>query len=186
MKRVLLFISFIFIASCAGRYAIKKNFDYSSIRKVAIARFASSEGSESAGDAVRDFFAKCFIESGIDVIDPSVFDKMVKQGNPRSPEMYAQIGSLAGADAILEGSIYRYVPEKEERIYYTSADGKIGYETSFYNAKVAITARLISARTGEILWVNSDYYESFDIRNAMEGAVYTVFRPLKEILKKAY
>ncbi|MCD6413112.1 MAG: hypothetical protein J7L54_03085 [Elusimicrobia bacterium] len=186
MKKFLFFLSFAFLSSCAGRYAVKRDFDYSTIRKVAIARFASSEGSESAGDAVRDFFSKCFIENGIDVIDSSVFDKLVSQGNPKSPQMYAQIGSLAGADAILDGSIYRYVPEKEERIYYTSSDGKIGYETSFYNAKVAITARLISTRTGEILWVNSDYYESFDIRNAMEGAVYTVFRPLKEILRKSY
>jgi len=63
-----------------------------------------------------------------------------------------------------------------------SADGKIGYETSYYNAKVAITARLIDVKTGDVVWANSDYYESFDIQTALEGAVYTVIRPLKNLL----
>lgn len=169
---------------CGTRYAVKKGYDFGGIKNVAVAEFKSSEGAEAAGDAVRDIFTKCFLESGISVIDSNAFDKMLAHGNPQTPQMLAEIGAQTGADAILDGSIYRYLPEKEERIYYASEDGKIRYETAFYNAKVAITARLVDVNTGDVVWVNSDYYESFDIQHTLEGAVYTVLRPLKNLISK--
>ncbi|MFH1958569.1 MAG: CsgG/HfaB family protein [bacterium] len=178
------FLYIIFLAGCAGRLAVQRDYDFESIRNIAVAGFKSSEGSEAAGDAVRDIFTKSFLESGISVVDSKAFDKMLAHGSPQTPQMFAEIGALAGADAILDGSIYRYLPEKEERIYYASEDGKIGYETAFYNAKVALTARLVDVKTGAVVWVNSDYYESFDIQRALEGAVYTVLRPLKNLISK--
>ncbi|MCD6423537.1 MAG: hypothetical protein J7L42_05420 [Elusimicrobia bacterium] len=172
----------ILLLGCAGRQAWRKDYNFSQIRTIAITKFESSEGAEATGAAVRDIFTKALIETGISVVDSKVFDKLLSQANPQTPKMFAEIGALAGADAILDGAIYRYLPEKEERIYYVSADGKIGYETSYYNAKVAITARLIDVKTGDVVWANSDYYESFDIQTALEGAVYTVIRPLKNLL----
>jgi len=175
---------FLLFHGCAYRVAVKKGYDFGNVKNVAVAVFKSSEGIEAAGDAVRDIFTKSFLESGISVVESKVFDKMIAHGSPQTPQMFAEIGALAGADTILEGSIYRYMPEKEERIYYASEDGKIGYETAFYDAKVAITARLVDVKTGSVVWVNSDYYETFDIQRALEGAVYTVIRPLKNLIVK--
>jgi len=175
---------FSFFYGCAARVAVKPGYDFGGIKNIAVAEFKSSEGAEAAGNAVRDIFTKCFLESGVSVIDSKTFDKLIAHGNPQTPQMLAEIGAQTGADAILDGSIYRYLPEKEERIYYASEDGKIRYETAFYNAKVAITARLVDVNTGDVVWVNSDYYESFDIQHTLEGAVYTVLRPLKNLISK--
>ncbi|PIU18869.1 MAG: hypothetical protein COT16_00875 [Elusimicrobia bacterium CG08_land_8_20_14_0_20_44_26] len=183
MRRIFLSAFFILtLYGCAGKLSYKKDYDYNAIRNIAVAKFESSQEYESAGGAARDTVSKYLIENGFSVVDANVFDRLIEQGSPRSARMYAEIGGLAGADAIIDGSVYRYLPEKEERIYYTSGDGKIKYDTAFYNAKVAVTARLIDVKTGEVVWAGSDYYESFDIQTTMAGAVYTVMRPLKKLL----
>ncbi|MBA3052441.1 MAG: CsgG/HfaB family protein [Candidatus Omnitrophota bacterium] len=175
-------LSFSLICGCYPRANWKKDFDYKSLRNIAVARLDSPEDNASSGAAVRDMISRYLIESGVKVVDSKVFDKMMQNAAPKSDILFAQIGNLAGADAIIDGSVLRWQEEKEERVYYTGPDGKISYETAFYNAKVDITLRLIDVKTGEVVWANSDSYESFDIRHTMESAVYTTMRPLKKLL----
>jgi len=175
-------VSVTIICGCYPRANWKKDYDYKSLRTFAVASMDSPENYAAAGGAVRDIISRYLLENGIRVVDSSVFDKMLQNTGRRSDKMFAQIGVLAGADAIIDGSVFRCQEEKEERVYYTGADGKIGYETAFYNAKVDITLRLIDVKTGEVVWANSDSYESFDIRHTIESAVYTTMRPLKNLL----
>ncbi|MCD6311889.1 MAG: hypothetical protein J7M11_05470 [Elusimicrobia bacterium] len=175
-------VSVIFLCGCFPRANWKKDYDYKSLRTFAVAGLDSPENYASAGGAVRDMISRYLIESGLRVVDAKVFDKMLENTDPKSDKLFAQIGILAGADAIIDGSVFRCQEEKEERVYYTGSDGKIGYETAFYNAKVDITLRLIDVKTGEVVWVNSDSYESFDLGHTMESAVYTTMRPLKRLL----
>ncbi|MBA3065500.1 penicillin-binding protein activator LpoB [bacterium] len=182
LKKIYAVVVLALICGCYPRANWKKDYDYKSLRTFAVAKMDSPENYASAGGAVRDMISKYLIESGIKVVDSAVFDKMLLHTDMKSDAIFAQIGGLAGADAILDGSVFRCQEEKEERVYYTGTDGKLGYETAFYNAKVDITLRLIDVKTGEIVWVNSDSYESFDIRHTMESAVYTTMRPLKKLL----
>jgi len=175
-------LSLYLICGCQPRANWKKDFDYKSLRNIAVARLDSPENYTSSGGAVRDTISRYLLESGVKVVDSKVLDKMLQNAVPRSDRLFAQIGNLAGADAIIDGSVLRWQEEKEERVYYTGSDGKVSYETAFYNAKVDITLRLIDVRSGEVIWANSDSYESFDIRHTMESAVYTTMRPLRKLL----
>ncbi|MEA2081421.1 MAG: CsgG/HfaB family protein [Elusimicrobiota bacterium] len=176
------FFALILSAGCFPRANWQKNYNYKNLRTIAVAGLDSPENYASAGGAARDIISGYLLESGFRVVDSAVFDKMLQNTGMRSDKMFAQIGALAGADAIIDGSVFRCQEEKAERVYYTGSDGEMDYETVFYNAKVDITLRLIDAETGEVVWANSDSYESFDIRHTMESAVFTTLRPLKKLL----
>ncbi|RLD17812.1 MAG: hypothetical protein DRI36_02905 [Caldiserica bacterium] len=167
-------ICYLFISACAPYVAYKKDYDFKKIKKIAVLNFDSYIGFDSSGMVVRDEIIRHLIESGITVVEREKIDKILKE---REID-YKKIKKILGADAIITGSVIKYIPEKEEYVYFKDNEGNLQYEVKYFDAEVGVSARLIDTETGEIIWANTYTYESFDLEAALISCVRGLLRNL--------
>jgi len=162
------------LSSCTPYVAYKKDYDFKKIKKIAVLNFDSYIGFDSSGMAVRDEIIRHLIESGITVVERERIDEVMKEGEID----YKKARNIFGVDAIITGSVSKYIPEKEEYIYFKDEEGNLQYEVKYFDAEVGISARLIDTETGEIIWANTYTYESFDLEATLISCVRGLLRDL--------
>ncbi|MBU0951222.1 MAG: hypothetical protein KKH91_00115 [Elusimicrobia bacterium] len=161
------------LSGCAtvNRSAIKPGYDFSKVQTVGIGNFSGDSSASVSGEFVRQL-----LRSGYNV-KMSATDRDV--------------------DLILEGNVDQYVPKKQYLFYNngnnantvvvtppiaeisgtnTYSLGKASglndkAEVIVSNASIGITARLVDAKTHDIVWANSYSYESFELKGAIESTV---------------
>jgi len=175
-----LFVS-LFLGSCASQSVfLKKGYDFSQVRRIAVIQFKDPTSTGSTGSMVSQLFMKYFLESGYNVVERDELDaimreKQLSDSNLLNPDTVKQF-KLSGIDAIVTGTVTRSYPESE--LY----EG--GY-VHFTAAQVGLTCRMIDVSTGELLWAGSDTYDAMNTQTAFDYLTSSLVNDLVSELDKA-
>lgn len=180
---------FLFLSGCAPRAAIRKDYDFRKIRQVAVLSFDSSQVSFlpalDPGNAIADEFVFQLIERGITVVERSRLSGILREqelakSGLLDADTVKQIGRLLGVDALITGTVTKYVPDRKERFYIKDEQGDMHEEIFVVDAEVAISARMIDVETGIIVWAGAYSYDSFYIDSAIRYTVSALLDSLKK------
>ncbi|MFH1714876.1 MAG: CsgG/HfaB family protein [Elusimicrobiota bacterium] len=176
---------------CAPIGVIRKGFDITNVERIGILSFSSySTGTPSSGDMVADEFSKQLMIKGYTVVERRRIEAIMRElnykyGDVQDPAIIREIGKKLGVDYLMTGTVSKYIPEKRYLVIkgqndMIALDGA-GVRTMDFtqddasvvltNADVGITARLFEVTTGNVVWIGSYSYESFDIETAVEWTV---------------
>jgi curli biogenesis system outer membrane secretion channel CsgG len=166
MKRILLVIGTLLVASVLLPAQQKKrvailNFDYATVQSGVAAIFGSNQ---DIGKGIADLLVDKLVSNGTySVIERKMLDKIIAEQNfsnsdRADPNSAAKIGKLLGVDAIVIGSITQFGRDDKNTTVGGGALGGItgrfgvgGVSKKESKAVVAITARMVSTDTAEIL-----------------------------------
>jgi hypothetical protein len=179
-----LIFNWFFIGCATTKTVVKKGFDFSGIKKVAVLKFSGN-----GGNAVANEFIRQFLSAGINVIDKT------------SDEAVADLKSL-GVDAVVSGNVVEFNSSNKllifkekgnivlsDRVYPISGTTVMPSGSAFgledanvysVSASVSVFAKMTDTATGEVVWSDSNSYEALDINTAV-GLVASSF---KKSLKK--
>jgi len=171
---------------CAPRAAIKKEYDFTKVRRMGVLEFTNYRDEINSGNAVADEFVRQFIFRGIDVIERERMESLLREqqlaaGKFLDPDTVKKVGKLSGVDALVTGTVTRYVPEHRDTMYFTDKNGEVKSEVFLIGAEVGVSARMVDVETGSVVWAGSYTYESFDMEGAIRGTVSTLLNSLKKV-----
>jgi hypothetical protein len=192
MKFNKIFLLFVFciliiLTGCASTMTVvKKGYNFSNIKKVAVLRFSGP-----GGTALSNEFIRQFLSSGISVIDRTDIETAV---DARS----------LNVDAVVSGNVVEFNPSNKllvfkekgnivisDRVFPISGSTVLPSGTAFgmedanvfsVSASVTAYAKMIDTSTGEVVWSDSKSYEALDINTA----VGLVASSLKKSLKPSW
>jgi len=180
----------VILSGCAIKVAIRRDYDFKKIERLGVLAFDNSQiqyfSSSNPGNAVADEFVFQFVSKGIKVVERSRIQSIIKEHNlwksgSIDPATIKEMGKILGVDALIMGTVTRYIPNRKERIYVTDEKGKVTEEIFLVDAEVGINARLVDVVTGEVVWAGSYTYDSFYMDTAIRQAVSTMLGSLKDI-----
>lgn len=171
----------VFSGCTSAGTVVKKNYDFSNIKKIAVLRFTGD-----GGDAVSNEFMKQFLASSVDVVDRTDVEKLSD----------SDIKTL-GVDAVVSGNVTEFNPSNKFLVFEEKGNVVIsnkayrisgttvlqsapvlGMENAnvySVSASVSVSARIADTSLGEIVWSDSKSYEALDINTAI-GSVVSSFR----------
>ena len=174
----LMLVMSLFISSCSTQtIALKRGFDFTQIKRVAVLSFKDPTYTQSEGSMVAELFVKYMLDLGYNVIERDQLDAILKEkqlseSSLVDPMTVRQL-KLSGIDAIITGTITMSVAERE----YTAG----GFD-QFVPAQVGLTCRMIDAGTGEILWAGSDTYDAVNTQTAFDYLTGSLVRDISKAL----
>ena len=174
-KYLALLITMVFLAGCSSqRVAVKKDYNFAKIQRVAILGFSSHMDYRNSGDVVADEFVTQFMKRGFQVVERSKINSILGEQqlatmNKLDPDTVKKVGKILGVDAILTGSVMKYMEDKNTVVYYNDKDGNPTSQSYLQLAEVSVNARLFDVETGEIVWSGSDRDSGFEISDAIYG-----------------
>lgn len=180
-----------FVSSCAPRVAFKRDYDFSSIKKVGVLNFQSASlDALSSGDAISDEFVRQFLSMGITVVERQRINEVLMEknfGDKEHVEALQRLNEKLGVDVVVTGTITKYVLDKKNYILLgdvTNPEADVRTRVITTNAEVGLSARMIDLKTGNIIWASSYSYESFNVEDALYGAVSYLVSGLKYVWPK--
>ncbi|MBN2406109.1 MAG: hypothetical protein JXJ19_00270 [Elusimicrobia bacterium] len=187
-----LFIPFLVLIlyGCGPKVAVRPGYDFKSINRIGVMKFDSSQvdlfTSFDPGTAVADEFVFQFLSRGVRVVERSRLEDILREqklwkSGYIDPETIKQAGKILGVDAIILGTVLKYVPDSKKRIYIKDDNGKLQEEIFLVEAEVGISARMVDVVTGEIIWAGSYSYDSFYIDTAIRQAVDAIIKSLGKV-----
>ena len=179
-KIIILTLAALALFGCAVRYSVKKGYDFTKIKRIAVCDFSGSYSFANSGDVVADEFVLQMLEKGYNVIERNKVNLLIRERNLDSTD-YSKLGKLLGVDAILTGSVSKYAEDAGRTVYSTDANGNARTEIAMSRAVVGVSARLIDVNTGEIIWTARNDDEAFDISNAVTFVVAGLLDSFKTI-----
>ncbi len=165
-KRFVLIMICFFLSGCMGsgiksKTFLRKNFDISYIKKIAVLPFQNNSKNESASEIVRDITSTEILSMGIfDIVGKSIVDSVVKEevGDEENPVFdkatILRISRKLHVDALLAGSVNSYENKR---------DGTYEYPA------VTITLSLFDGKTGMVLWRTSGTKTGYKITERLLG-----------------
>lgn len=156
------------------------NFDYATVQSNVAAIFGTNQ---DIGKGIADLLVDKLVNDGTySVIERKMIDKIIAEQNfsnsdRADPNSAAKIGKLLGVDAIIIGSITQFGRDDKKTTVgggglggVTGRFGLGGVSKSDSKAVVAITARLVSTDTAEILASSTGRGESSRSGASLVGA----------------
>jgi hypothetical protein len=181
-------VALLFLYGCGGpRTAFMTDYNFNKIKKVGVLKFDSSQVSFTTGYdpgyMVADEFVFQFINNGVRVIERSRLEDVIKEhklwkSGDIDPATIKEMGKILGVDALLLGTVTRYIPDEKKRIYIKTRQGEVQEDIFLVNAEVGINARLVDTVTGEVVWAGAYSYDSFYIETAIKHTVEAMFNSL--------
>ncbi|MBN1383785.1 MAG: hypothetical protein JW983_02730 [Elusimicrobia bacterium] len=187
---IIVFSVCIFFTGCGPKVAIRRDYDFSNVVRVGVLKFDSSQvqflSSYDPGNAVADEFVFQLIDRGIKVIERSRIENIIEEHNlwksgNIDPATIKEMGKILGVDALIMGTVTRYIEDKKERIYIKDDNGDLKEEIFLVEAEVGISARMVDVVTGEVVWAGTYVYDSFYTESAIRQAVSGILDSLKKI-----
>jgi len=183
---ILIFSLLLLFFGCAPPTAIRKEYDFTKINRIGVLEFTGYGGEINSGNAVSDEFVRQLIFRGLDVIERERLESLLREQHLATaklldPETVKELGRLSGVDALITGTVTRYIPERKDTIYFQDEYGQVKSEVFLIGAEVGVNARMIDVETGLIVWASSYTYESFDMEGAIRGTVSTLLNSLKKV-----
>jgi len=184
MKRKLFFIlSIIFLLALSSCVSNPSFFNKSAVdrknEKIAVLPFRdfnSREGNNS-GELIRSVFESKLILRGFNVIEiektASSIDYSVLKKAEFPGKWIVETGNMLGADYMLFGSVHDY------RTYQNVTSFLYIFSWLEITSSVGVTARLISCKTGEVVWSGSYTKSGFTFNDATNEAVNYLVRSIK-------
>ena len=185
---ILVLLLIISQVGCAPYAVIKEDYDFSKIKRVGVLDFSSGYGEESynSGSGVADEFVRQLMMKGVDVVERQRLNSILREYNlmirgkvDLNDETRNKIKKIFGVDALITGTVIKYLPDRKDIIYFRDEDGEIKNRIFLIDAEVGISARMIDVETGLIIWSSSYTSSSLDV----EGAVNYVVSVLLDSLK---
>ena len=172
------------MACAEPQVAVKRAFDFSSIRRVAVADFSGP-----GGDAAADHLVQALLADGADVVERRRLDSLLKEANLGAggyldAGTVREMGRILGVDAVFTGSVTAFSPARSYLVFPESAvepallgspsvvsrgpaAGVPGSDVITSAATVGMTARMVDVETGSVLWSAHLSYEGIDVDSAM-------------------
>ncbi|OQA91155.1 MAG: hypothetical protein BWY26_01145 [Elusimicrobia bacterium ADurb.Bin231] len=176
-------ISLLMAGCSASRVVVKKNFNFSSIKKVAVLKFSGS-----GGEAVSNEIIRQLLGAGIGVVD-------------RTDSLFIQDLKSLDVDAVISGSVVEFNPSSKLLVFKDKGNliltdrtvpisgttvlpsvNAFGLEDAnvfSVSASVSVSAKMLHAHSGEVVWSDSRSYEGLDINTAIEIVVNAFRKSLK-------
>lgn len=117
MKKLLPILSAVLALGACGTatVAIKSDFEFSRVKRVAVAGFSDYAGQPGSGEALSGAFEQGLLAAGYDLVERSQVDKVLREkklsaGDPKAAK---EIGRLLGVDALLLGRITDFREPRE-------------------------------------------------------------------------
>jgi len=179
-----------FFIGCAPRAAIRRDYDFSKIKRVGVLKFDSSQvglfSSYDPGAMVADEFVYQLLDRGITVVERSQLDNILKeqdlgQSGRLDATTIKKIGKILGVDALIMGTVIKCIPDRKERFYLKDEQGKLKEEIFLIDAEVGINARMVDTETGIVVWASSYSYDSFYIDTAIRHTVSALVSTLEDV-----
>jgi len=147
--------------------------------KIAVLPFKDynhNEGNNS-GELARSIFESTLLRRGFNVIEVEKTAVMVDfdflEKNKFPSEWIIETGPAIGADYMLYGSVHDY------RTYQSSTSFLYLFSWLEITSSVGITARLVSCKTGEVVWSGSLTRASYTFNDAAVEAIRDLVRTIK-------
>ncbi|MBI5573427.1 MAG: hypothetical protein HY919_02580 [Elusimicrobia bacterium] len=178
----------IFTGCATTKTVVKKGYDFSNIKKIAVLKF-SGDG----GEAVSNEFIRQLLSAGVSVVDRTDIENT------------ADVKSL-GVDAVVSGNVVEFNPSNKllvfkekgkitisDRAYPISGTTVLPTGSAFgledanvysVSASVSISAKITDVSTGEVVWSDSKSYEALDINTAVGLVVNSLKKSLKPFWKE--
>ena len=183
-KAIFVFSCFLaaFVVSSCGfdSVAVKKDYDFKKIKRVAVLDFQDAAGYYNSGSTVSGMFTKYILKAGFSVVERDQLQSILKEhqlfmDGVINPDQVKEFGRLSGVDALIAGSVSELIPERN---FYDN-----GYPR-FIAAQVAVACRMIDIETGEILWVASDSYDGTNTQTAFEYLISSLVSDFARAIRK--
>jgi hypothetical protein len=185
----------VFLTGCVSRAAIKKDYDFTKIKRVGVLSFSSRRA--GIGEAIADEFMRQLLMKNINVVERAQLASILQEQDLGTsgyldPATAKKAKALLGVDVIITGTVTEYSPHNEYTYPSTNTTTirTIKGETKtierpseivITNAQVGISARMIDVETGSVVWINSYTYDAMDIQTAIEWTVSDLLDSLKEV-----
>ncbi|OGF48759.1 MAG: hypothetical protein A2231_13280 [Candidatus Firestonebacteria bacterium RIFOXYA2_FULL_40_8] len=182
---IALLILAVFLAGCSSqRVATRKDYNFANIKRVAILGFSSHMDYRNSGDVVADGFVLQLMNRGFKVVERNKINSILSEQqlatmNKLDEETVKKVGKILGVDAILTGSVIKYIEDKKTVIYYNDKDGAPASQSNLQLAEISVSARLFDVETGEIVWSGSDHDSGFEISDAIFGVAQSLVSSIK-------
>ena len=199
----------VFGLGCASpQVAVRKDFDFSKVRRVAVIGFSGP-----GGDSAADLFAQQLLGAGVDVIERQRLEAVLQEqrmgaSGTLSPDTMKKLGMILGVDALFMGTVTAYSSAQNYLVYtgganvvvrdsLTPISGSNVYsrgpsyspansEVLTTSASVGLAARMVDVETGTLLWAANQTYESFDVPGAMTVICSSFVNSLKPVWPQIY
>jgi len=158
----------IFLQSCAiesmDSLVRKPDYDFASIKKVAVLDFNDTTTTPGSGALVSELFEENLLKAGYIVIDHNELTKLLNSKN-LSKEVFLSKRNIidlkneAGIDAVITGIITKAI--SEQYLYHAEL-------TSFVAAQAELNCQLISTSNYDVLWSGSSSYDAMNLQTAFE------------------
>ncbi|MFH0947887.1 MAG: CsgG/HfaB family protein [Elusimicrobiota bacterium] len=176
---------------CGPRVSIRRGYDFNQIKRIGVLKFDSSQvgcfSSYDPGNAVADEFVLQLLDRDVMVIERSRLENIMKEqdlwksGSIDSATV-KKIGKLLGVDALIIGTVTKYIPDRKERFYLKGEQDKLREEIFIVNAEVGISARMVDVESGVVIWASSYTYDSFYMDSAIMQTVSAMMGTLEGVL----
>lgn len=142
---MLLALCLFFVIGCGStpkHYYVQKQFDYSSVKRIAVLPFETLTSDEYAGEKIRQSVITDLLSRGIDVVEPGevtrtlVELKIKSLASIRTTDIQTLAKTL-GVEAVMMGSVEAYGISRGITVSYP---------------EVSISLRLVEASSGKIIW----------------------------------
>lgn len=114
--------AFLLLGACAtATVAIKGDFDFARVKRVAVVGFSDYARRPGSGETLSGAFEQDLLAAGYDLVERAQVDKVLREKklSASDPKAAKEIGRLLGVDALLFGRITDY---REPREVLTQAD----------------------------------------------------------------
>lgn len=138
--------------------------------------FNDKEGNNS-GELVRSLFETTLLRRGFKIIEiektAAAADYQFLEKSEFPSKWIIDTGTAIGADFMLYGSVHDY------KTYQSSTSFLYLFSWVELTASVGITARLVSCKTGEVVWSGSLSYSSYTLNDAADITVKALVKTIK-------
>ena len=177
---IIFFGFFLVLLSCVSKPSSFYKEEIDKINsKIAVIPFIdyNKNAGNNSGELVRSVFEAQLVTNGFNVIEiektSSNTDFEALKKYEFSGDWFAKTGKIIGADYIVYGSVHDYT------IYQNMTSFLYIFSWLETTASVGITARLVSCKTGEVIWYGSHTTAANNYNNAANDAVKALIRSIK-------
>jgi hypothetical protein len=195
------------LAACSSvSVAIKRGYDFRSVKRVAVLGFGDAPGQPGSGAVAGAVFEKYLLKAGYDVIERRQIDELLKEqsfalSGAVDPATVKQLGRILGVDALVLGSVTEFTPAQGEIVttavsgsYYGGGYGgrwrggppgapygrrQVVSQSVTTDASVGLTARMVDVQTGSVLWIGSDSESGSSAQDCADEASGRIMKGVK-------
>jgi len=173
---------------------ISPDYNAQQIKRVAVQGFSDAPGQPGSGGMIADVFEKYLFNLHYEIVDASrtpadaVINGSISELTDTSEQTVMvdvpqEITEPVYQDVVVQGRHGLRTVTQQTGTQTTEIDQSVP-ETETLPARVGLSARMVSVKSGELLWSGSGSADGTDISSAADAAAYKVIDALQKGLSK--